>query len=89
MDTAILKNTVFFLAPILTSIQVTPQVYKTYTTRNITGLSLHMFMVAWVASVLWGIHGYYTQDMPVMVSSLATLIADSLMIYMISTFRKN
>lgn len=83
-----MERLVFFLAPTLTSIQVTPQIYKTFTTKNVTGLSIHMFILAMFAGIVWFLHGYYTQDLAVMASSSMTFISSILMISMILLYRK-
>lgn len=83
-----MERLVFFLAPTLTSIQVTPQIYKTFTTKNVTGLSIYMFILAMVAGIVWFLHGYYTQDLAVMASSSMTFISSILMISMILLYRK-
>jgi uncharacterized protein with PQ loop repeat len=46
-----------------------------------------MFILAWFASIVWLLHGYYTQDIPVIVSSAMTLISETMMIYMIYQFK--
>lgn len=81
-----MERVVFLLAPTLTSIQLAPQVYKTFRTRNVSGLSVYTFLLAWFASVVWGLHGYYTQDIPVMVSSVMTLAMDSSILCMLYLF---
>lgn len=83
-----MERLVFFLAPTLTSIQVTPQIYKTFTTKNVTGLSIHMFILEMFAGMVWLLHGYYTQDLAVMASSFMMFISSILMISMILLYRK-
>ena len=83
-----MERVVFFLAPFLTSIQVMPQVYKTLTTKNVTGVSIHMFILATFAGMVWFAHGYYTQDVAVMASSSMTFMSSILMIGMILLYRK-
>lgn len=81
-----MENIVAVAAPFLTCIQLVPQVYKTYTTRNISGLSVYTFMLAWTTSLLWWIHGYYTMDLSLMVATTVSLIMNSTMLLMLYLF---
>ncbi len=81
-----MENIVAVVAPLLTSIQLVPQVYKTYTTRNVSGLSVYTFMLAWLTSLLWWIHGYYTLDLSLMVATTVSLIMNSSMLLMLYLF---
>lgn len=81
-----MENIVAVVAPLLTSIQLIPQVYKTYTTRNVSGLSVYTFMLAWMTSLLWWTHGYYTLDLSLMVATTVSLIMNSSMLLMLYLF---
>ena len=81
-----MENIVAIAAPFLTCIQLVPQVYKTYTTRNVSGLSVYTFMLAWTTSLLWWIHGYYTLDLSLMVATTVSLIMNSSMLIMLYLF---
>ena len=81
-----MENIVAIAAPFLTCIQLVPQVYKTYTTRNVSGLSVYTFMLAWTTSLLWWIHGYYTLELSLMVATTVSLIMNSSMLIMLYLF---
>ena len=81
-----MENIVAIAAPFLTCIQLVPQVYKTYTTRNVSGLSVYTFMLAWTTSLLGWIHGYYTLDLSLMVATTVSLIMNSSMLIMLYLF---
>ena len=81
-----MERIVYFLAPILTSIQMAPQVYKTYKLKDVSDLSLNAFILMWFASVTWFLHGYYSQDVPVMASSSMTFIMSTMILWMMRLY---
>ena len=61
------------LAPLCNMIQMMPQVYKTFHTRNVRDLSLLSIGLLLLTNVLWILHGYFIQDTPLLVSGLVSM----------------
>lgn len=77
------------IAPVLTVCQLLPQLYKTYTTKNVKGLALPTFILWWMTSFTWLLHSYYTRDIPLMISTSISCILLLVLIRMIFLYQKN
>ena len=49
---------VSILAPLFGTVQLIPQLYKTYHTRSVEDLSIHTIIMIMVTDILWLIHGF-------------------------------
>ena len=58
------------LAPLFTCIQLVPQLYKTYSTKSVTDLSLESLLIISLGNLLWLLHGYFIRDTPLLVAGL-------------------
>ena len=58
------------LAPILNSIQLVPQLYKTYVTKSSKDISLHSLLLILATSFLWALHGYFIADQALFIASM-------------------
>ena len=81
-----MEKIVAVAAPFITCIQLVPQVYKTFTTRTTSGLSVHTFILAWITSFLWWLHGYYTLDLSLIVATSVSLFMNTCMLVMLYLF---
>lgn len=62
------------LAPIVNSIQLVPQVYKTYIRKSVTDLSLYSLLLILITNLLWFLHGYFILDSSLIVAGLFSII---------------
>lgn len=70
-------------APILSISMVLPQLYKTYQTKRVKDLSLYMILLLLFANILWLLHGYFIEDISLMVTGViqSFLVAILLLLY--------
>lgn len=76
-------------ATLFSSTVLLPQVYTTFKTKNIKGLSTTAFIISLFGSVLWLAYGSIDIDYPIIVSSCINLIASISLLIMIYVFSKN
>ncbi len=60
-------------AALLTTIAFLPQAYKSYKTRDLSGISLPMYSILTLGVALWMIYGILIGDWPLIVSNSITL----------------
>ena len=58
------------LAPIFTSFQLVPQLYKTYTSRSVADLSLESIVFITLGNLLWLAHGYFIRDASLLIAGI-------------------
>ena len=68
-----LAYTVSIAAPIINCIQLTPQLYKTYHTKKVEDLSINSLTLILLASILWFLHGYFIQELSLIVAGAITI----------------
>jgi len=75
------SSLVAILAPLFTSFQLVPQLYKTYTSRSVVDLSLNSIILMTVGNLLWLLHGYFIRDTSLLIAGLiASVVNVSLLI---------
>ena len=62
------------LAPIINSIQLFPQLYKTYTTKSVKDLSFYSLSLILMTNLLWLLHGYFIFDISLFVAGIVSMI---------------
>ena len=62
------------LAPIANSIQLFPQLYKTYITKSVKDLSLYTLLLILLNNLLWLFHGLFIYDYSLIISGIVSLI---------------
>lgn len=65
---------VAILAPIINTIQLFPQLYKTYTTKSVKDLSIYSLALIVITNLLWLLHGYFINDDSLIVSGIVSLL---------------
>lgn len=60
-------------AALLTTVAFLPQAYKSYKTRDLSGISLPMYSILTLGVALWMIYGILIGDWPLIVSNSITL----------------
>lgn len=61
-----------YLAAFFTTASFLPQVYKTWKTKSVEGLSLTMYLVFFTGIVCWLIYGIYLNSMPIILANTIT-----------------
>lgn len=74
-------------APLVTTIQHIPQVYKIWKTQSVRDLSLEALILMLCASSLWVAHAYFNSDDALMCSSLIALVIDICVLTMVLRMR--
>ncbi len=69
MNTTLISLIVATLAPIINSVQLVPQLYKTYTTKSSKDLSIYSLSLILATNLLWLLHGYFIMDTALLVAS--------------------
>jgi MtN3 and saliva related transmembrane protein len=60
------------IAAVLTTSAFFPQALKVIRTGEAKSLSLSMFLMMFVGTLLWAIHGFYLEDKPMIYANLIT-----------------
>ncbi len=64
-----------FLAAILTTVAFLPQVFKTLKTKKTKDISLIMYILLTVGTLLWGLYGILNHDIPLILANVITFIS--------------
>ncbi len=62
------------LAPIVNTIQMLPQLHKTYTTKNVRDVSLSTLVLILLTNLLWLLHGYFIVDASLLIGGIVSMI---------------
>lgn len=63
-----------FLAGVLTTISFVPQVWHSWTTRDLSGISLRMYVLFTMGVALWLIYGIAVGSWPISIANAVTLL---------------
>jgi MtN3 and saliva related transmembrane protein len=63
-----------FIAAILTTSAFVPQVYKTWKTKAVEGISLTMFLAMFTGVVLWTFYGFYKNSLSMVIANTITAV---------------
>jgi len=77
-----------FIAAVLTTAAFLPQVYKTWRTKDVSGLSLTMFLMFFTGISLWLIYGFLIKSPPLILANAITVISSFLLLYFIIKYGK-
>ncbi len=70
-----------FIAALLTTAAFLPQVYKTWKTKDVSGLSLPMLLMFFVGIVLWLVYALFIKSPSMIAANTITIISSFLLIY--------
>lgn len=62
-----------YLAAVLTTVSFVPQVWQTWRTRDVSGISLGMYVVFATGVFLWLVYGVLMDAWPIVVANAVTL----------------
>lgn len=68
-----LNDLIGLLAAVLTTASFLPQVWHTFTTKDVSGISLGMYSVFTVGVALWLIYGLMLSAWPIVIANFITL----------------
>jgi len=74
MSTPALLDIIGYCAAILTTASFVPQVWHTYRTRDVSGISLGMYGSFTVGVSGWLVYGLLLQAWPIVIANLITLM---------------
>jgi len=77
------------LAPIVNSIQLFPQLYKTYITKSVNDLSLYSLVFILLTNLLWLLHGFFIMDISLIVAGTVSMIINIALLILYFLYRKN
>lgn len=73
-----------FIAAVLTTGSFLPQAIKTIQTKDTSGISLFMYSLFTLGTLLWLLFGLFSNNMPILVANTVTLIfATIILVYKI------
>ena len=76
------------LAIIVNSIQLFPQLYKTYITKSVKDLSFYFILLILINNLLWLLHGYFIFDISLIVAGLVSMIINVALLTLYIIYRK-
>jgi len=74
---SVLNTFIGSVAAICTTLAFVPQVIQSWRTRDLSGISLPMYLIFTTGVVLWFIYGILIQDWPVIIANAVTAILAS------------
>ncbi len=77
------------LAPVVNSIQLFPQLYKTYTTKSVKDLSFYSLSLILLTNLLWLLHGYFIIDTSLIVAGIVSMIINVALFLLYVLYKKN
>lgn len=63
------------VAAIITTAAFLPQVFKTYKTKDTSGLSLSMYLSFLIGVILWLIYGVHLESLPMILANSVTVVS--------------
>jgi len=70
------------LAACITTASFLPQVFKTYKTKDTSGLSLTMYIAFFIGIILWLIYGIQLNSLPMILANVITAMLSLFLIIM-------
>jgi len=77
------------LAPIVNSIQLVPQLYKTYISKSVKDLSLYSLLLILITNLLWLLHGYFIMDISLLVAGVVSMVINISLLILYLIYKKN
>ena len=75
-----LSEFIGYSAAFLTTIAFLPQAHHSWTTRDLSGISLPMYSLFTTGVALWFVYGLYIESMPVIVANAITLVLSTIVL---------
>ena len=82
-----LKIFVSIFAPVLSSVQIFPQLLHTFKTKRVRDLSVHTLMLVLFSELVWLLHGVFIGDFTLIASGVISMSFSSLLLGMFLFYR--
>lgn len=82
-----LGEIVGYLSGAFTTIAFLPQVIKSIITKNVSGLSMYMYIIYCMGLIFWILYGVYLHSFQIILFNVITLVLNGIILCMI--IRKN
>lgn len=76
------------IAAVLTTSAFLPQVYRTWKTKDVSGLSLPMLLLFFIGIVLWFVYGIYIESLSMILANAITIVSSFLLVYFKLKYQK-
>jgi uncharacterized protein with PQ loop repeat len=76
-------------APIINSIQLFPQLYKTYITKSVKDLSCYSLLLILTSNLLWLLHGYFIFDTSLIIAGVFSMTINITLLTLYFLYKKN
>lgn len=76
------------LAPIVNSIQLIPQLHKTYITKSVKDLSFYSLLLILIGNLLWLLHGYFIVDTSLIVAGMISMFINMTLLLFYFFYKK-
>jgi len=77
------------LAALCTTVAFLPQVYQTWKTKDVSGLSLPMLALFFVGVSLWLVYGLFINSLSLILANGITVISVVVLVFFKIKYRKN
>ena len=78
-----------YASGVCTTMAFLPQAIKSIITKNVSGLSLSMYIIYCIGLVFWILYGVYLGSFQIMLFNTITLIFNGIILYMIIIAQKH
>lgn len=70
------------VAAVLTTMAFIPQAYKTIKTQETKNLSLITFLMIFLGTILWSVHGIMINDNPLIIANAITAFLSGIIVFL-------
>jgi MtN3 and saliva related transmembrane protein len=78
----VLTEVIGFIAACLTTLAFIPQAYHSWSTRDLSGISLPMYSLFSLGVFFWLIYGLMITSWPIIIANIITLILASVVLFL-------
>jgi MtN3 and saliva related transmembrane protein len=78
-----------YVSGICTTMAFLPQAIKSIITKNVSGLSLSMYVIYCTGLIFWILYGVYLNSFQIILFNSITLIFNGIILYMLITTKKH
>ena len=82
LSTLLSADAIGYIAATLTTVSFVPQAWHTFSTKDVSGISLGMYSVFTVGIALWLAYGLMLSAWPIVIANVITLVLASLILVM-------
>ena len=82
LSTLLSADVIGYIAATLTTMSFVPQAWHTFSTKDVSGISLGMYSVFTVGIALWLAYGWMLSSWPIVIANTITLVLASLILVM-------